>query len=101
MENNILVEEYEKKLSELQARFDEYKKEAEDRVSALKEENKAEIAKINERYREELRTVLSRRDTSEKNPDIENDDEESEENTHDSRIKHAIKKLKFKYKIGD
>lgn len=103
MENNILIEEYEKKLAELQTRLDEYKKEAEASISALKAENKAEIEKINERYREELRNVLSKRGAPEKNTDNENDDEadESDENTHESRIKRAVKKLKSKYRIGD
>lgn len=104
MENDILIQEYEKKLAEIQSQLDNYKKEAEDRVSALKEENKAEIEKINARYREELRSVLSARNNSEKEPDSENGDVENDnidENTPDSRIKHAIKKLKSKYKIGD
>lgn len=104
MENEILIEEYEKKLAELQTRFDEYKKEAEASLSALKAENKAEIEKINERYREELRNVLSKRGTPEKKDDNENADEAdeaSDENTHESRIKRAIKKLKAKYRIGD
>lgn len=101
MENNILIEEYEKKLAELQTRFDEYKKEAEASLSALKAENKAEIEKINERYREELRDVLSKRGVPEKKDDSENDDEAEDENTHELRIKRAIKKLKTKYRIGD
>lgn len=101
MENEILIEEYEKKLAELQTRFDEYKKEAEASLSALKEENKAEIEKINERYREELRNVLSKRGTPEKKDDAENADEADDENTNESRIKRAIKKLKTKYRMGD
>lgn len=104
MENDILVQEYEKKISDLQSQFDDYKKEAEAKLSALKEENKTEIEKINARYRDELRSVLSARSstekkTDEKKTDAENDDDDNDENNHDSRIKRAIKKLKSKYKI--
>ena len=104
MENDILIQEYEKKLADIQNNFDEYKKEMEANILALKEENKTEIEKINARYREELRSVLSARNNPEKKSDAENGDVENDdidENTHDSRIKLAIKKLKSKYKIGD
>lgn len=106
MENDILIEEYEKKIADIQSQLDNYKKEAEAKLSALKEENKAEIEKINARYREELRNVLSARGstekkTDEKKTDAENDDDDNDENNHDSRIKRAIKKLKSKYKIGE
>lgn len=106
MENDILIQEYEKKLAEIQSQLDNYKKEAEAQLCALKEENKAEIEKINARYREELRSVLSARGstekkTDEKKTDAENDDDDNDENNHDSRIKRAIKKLKTKYKIGE
>lgn len=104
MENDILIEEYEKKIADIQSQLDNYKKEAEAQLCALKEENKAEIEKINARYREELRSVLSTRGTEkkpdEKETDAENDDD-NDENNHDSRIKRAIKKLKSKYKIGE
>lgn len=101
MENDILIQEYEKKLADIQSNFDAYKKEMEANILALKEENKTEIEKINARYREELRSVLSARSTPE-NPKPENEsDTGDDENTHESRIKHAIKKLKSKYKIGD
>lgn len=104
MENDILIEEYEKKLAEIQSQLDNYKKEAEAQLYALKEENKAEIEKINARYREELRNVLSARGiaekkTGEKKTDVEIDNDDNDENNHESRIKHAIKKLKSKYKI--
>lgn len=104
MENEILIQEYEKKIADIQSQFDNYKKEAEAQLCALKEENKAEIEKINARYREELRSVLSARGSTEKKndekkSDAENDD--NDENNHDSRIKRAIKKLKDKYKIGE
>lgn len=110
MENEILIQEYEKKLAEIQSQLDNYKKEAEAQLCALKEENKAEIEKINARYREELRNVLSARGaekktdekkTGEKKIDTEDDDDDNDENNHDSRIKRAIKKLKDKYKIGE
>lgn len=106
MENDILIQEYEKKLAEIQSQLENYKKEAEAQLCALKEENKAEIEKINARYREELRNVLSARGsiekkTDEKKTDAENDDADNDENNHDSRIKRAIKKLKTKYKIGE
>ena len=105
MENDILVQEYEKKIAEIQSCFDKYKEETEARFLAIKEENKNEIDKINARYREELRSVLSARTsaekkTDEKKTDAENDDD-NDENNHDSRIKSAIKKLKTKYKMGD
>lgn len=106
MENDILIEEYEKKLADIQSQLDNYKKEAEAQLCALKEENKAEIEKINARYREELRSVLSARGstekkTDEKKTDAENDDDDNDENNHDLRIKRAIKKLKSKYKIRE
>lgn len=106
MENDILIQEYEKKIAEIQSQLDNYKKEAEAQLCTLKEENKAEIEKINARYREELRNVLSARGSAEKKngekkTDVENDDDDNDENNHDSRIKRAIKKLKAKYKIGD
>lgn len=104
MENDILIQEYEKKLADIQSNFDAYKKEMEANILALKEENKTEIEKINARYREELRSVLSARNNTEKKPDAENgnvENDDIDENTHESRIKCAIKKLKSKYKIGD
>lgn len=105
MENDILIQEYEKKLADIQSDFDAYKKKMEANILALKEENKTEIEKINARYREELRSVLSARDNVEKKTDAENktsvENDDIDENTHDSRIKCAIKKLKSKYKIGD
>lgn len=106
MENDILIQEYEKKIAEIQSSFDKYKEETEARFLAIKEENKNEIDKINARYREELRNVLSARSSTEKKTDekktgTENGDEDNDEDTHDSRIKRAIKKLKSKYKMGD
>lgn len=111
MENDILIQEYEKKIADIQSQFDNYKKEAEAQLCALKEENKVEIEKINARYREELRSVLSARGstekkndekkTDEKKTDTEDDDDDNDINNHDSRIKRAIKKLKSKYKIGE
>lgn len=105
MDNDILIQEYEKKLADIQSQLDDYKKEAEAKLIALKEENNAEIEKINARYREELRSVLSARNAEkkpdEKKTDAENDDDDNDENNHDSRIKRAIKKLKSKYKIGE
>ena len=104
MENDILIQEYEKKLADIQSNFDAYKKDMEANLLALKEENKNEIEKINARYREELRSVLSARNNPEKKPDAENgnvENDDIDEDTHDSRIKHAINKLKSKYKIGD
>lgn len=116
MENDILIQEYEKKIAEIQSCFDKYKEETEARFLTIKEENKNEIDKINARYRDELRSVLSARSntenktgenktdekkTGEKKTDTENDDDDNDEDNHDSRIKRAIKKLKSKYKIGD
>lgn len=105
MENDILIQEYEKKIAEIQSCFDKYKEETEARFLAIKEENKNEIDKINARYREELRNVLSARSstekkTDEKKTDAENNDD-SDETVYESRFKKAIKKLKTKYKIGD
>lgn len=108
MENDILIQEYEKKLADIQSNFDTYKKEMEANILALKEENKAEIEKINARYREELRQVISARSTIKKpdpdksdDPDETDDADDSDENMYDSRFSKAIKKLKSKYKMGD
>lgn len=104
MENDILIQEYETKLADIQRQFDEYKKETEANLCALKEENKNEIEKINARYREELRQVLSARSAHKKsddNTEKTDDDADSDETVYESRFKKAIKKLKTKYKIGD
>lgn len=102
MENDILIQEYEKKLADIQSNFDAYKKDMEANLLALKEENKNEIEKINARYREELRQVLSARSALKKPEDDKTDDDgDPDEPVCESRLKNAIKKLKTKYKIGD